>query len=147
MQRRRFISLLTAALMAAGPVSGQSLRESVIAQLAGQGFARITVSRTLLGRMRFVAENELYRREIVINPSTGEVLRDYLVEAATGRPPAGITIPNLPETETEEEDDGDDGDDDRDSDDGDDDDDGDDGEGGDDGDDGESGDDGEGEDD
>ncbi len=145
MQRRRFISLLTAALMAAGPVSGQSLRESVIAQLAGQGFARITVSRTLLGRMRFVAENDLYRREIVINPGTGEVLRDYLVEVATGRPPAGITIPNLPETETEEEDDGDDGDDGHDSDDGDDDDDGDDGH---DGDDGESGDgDGEGEDD
>ncbi len=120
MQRRRFISLLTVALMAAWPVFGQSLRETVIAQLAGQGFARITVSRTLLGRMRFVAENQLYRREIVINPSTGEVLRDYLVEVATGRPPVGITIPNLPETETEEEDDGDNGDDDDDDDDGDD---------------------------
>lgn len=34
------------------------------------------MSRTLLGRTRFVATSDQYRREIILNPRTGEILRD-----------------------------------------------------------------------
>ncbi|MDO6457124.1 hypothetical protein Q4560_10980 [Celeribacter halophilus] len=51
--------------------------DQVITQLKSQGYTRITVGRTLLGRTRIVARNDEMRREIIINPSTGEVLRDY----------------------------------------------------------------------
>lgn len=54
-----------------------------MAQLTEQGFVEFEVSRTLLGRIRIVATNELYRREIVFHPVTGEILRDY-IEALDG---------------------------------------------------------------
>ncbi|NNF73435.1 MAG: hypothetical protein HKN02_14725 [Rhodobacteraceae bacterium] len=54
------------------------MRETMIDQLAAQGFTEITVSRTLLGRTRIVAENEKFRREIIYNPATGVILRDFL---------------------------------------------------------------------
>jgi len=38
------------------------------------------MQRTLLGRLRIVASDGTRRREIIINPNTGEVLRDYWVE-------------------------------------------------------------------
>ena len=61
----------------AGPVE-----DSIVTQLRDQGYIRISVSRTFLGRSRIVAHDGQIRREIVVNPVTGEILRDYWTRKA-----------------------------------------------------------------
>ena len=51
----------------------------MVTQLRDQGFRDIRISRTLLGRVRIVATNAEMRREVVIDPATGLILRDYWV--------------------------------------------------------------------
>lgn len=72
-------ALATPVLAVAGP-----LEDQIVAQLQNQGFDRISVSRTLLGRTRFVATNETTSREIVLDPRTGEILRDLLRDRSGG---------------------------------------------------------------
>jgi hypothetical protein len=78
---------------------GQSPAEAVVQQLRQQGYVEFAVSRTLLGRVRVVATaRDGSQREIVFNPATGEILRDYS-EAADGD-----TVPRIlsrPEAEDE----------------------------------------------
>ncbi len=52
-------------------------RETIIAQLSAQGYREIRVSRTWLGRLRFIATGPSGTREIVLNPSSGDIMRDY----------------------------------------------------------------------
>ncbi|MEQ3625020.1 MAG: hypothetical protein ABNH26_06395 [Celeribacter sp.] len=52
-------------------------RDQIITEMKEQGFTRITVQGTLLGRTRILAERQGGRREVVINPRTGVILRDY----------------------------------------------------------------------
>ncbi len=59
-------------------VAAQSVTDQVVQQLRAQGYSEIVVTRTWLGRLRFVSERGDFVRELVINPQTGEVLRDYL---------------------------------------------------------------------
>ena len=62
-----------------GPAAHASeTQDRIIAELQEQGFSRIEVSRTLLGRTRIVAEGEGYEREIILNPASGVILRDFL---------------------------------------------------------------------
>jgi hypothetical protein len=78
MNRRHLLGLLAAgALAAAGPALALTMEERLIGQLRAQGFDRISVSRTLLGRTRIVAVAADQRREIIFNPRTGEILRDF----------------------------------------------------------------------
>jgi hypothetical protein len=58
--------------------AAQSVQDQVVTQLQAQGFKGIEVQRTFLGRLRFTAESSSFYRELVINPQTGEVLRDYV---------------------------------------------------------------------
>ncbi len=60
--------------------AAQSVQDSIIAQLQAQGFDRIEVSRTLLGRVVLNATSNRLERELVFNPVTGEILRDYWEE-------------------------------------------------------------------
>ncbi len=75
---KRPISLLFAVSLAlqAGAAFAQSYEEAVLAQLRQEGYAQITMTTTMLGRIRFVAIGAKGQREIVLNPRTGEVLRD-----------------------------------------------------------------------
>lgn len=82
MSFRRFLMVFWLGLVLPGVVFAQSVREDVEAALVEQGYQIVTVGRTLLGRLRVVAQNETIRREIVINPTTGEVLRDYSMSLA-----------------------------------------------------------------
>jgi hypothetical protein len=82
MSFRRFLVVFWLALVLPGATFAQSVREDVEAALVAQGYQIVTVGRTLLGRLRVVAQNETIRREIVINPTTGEVLRDYSMSLA-----------------------------------------------------------------
>ncbi|RMF83214.1 MAG: hypothetical protein D6744_05070, partial [Planctomycetota bacterium] len=79
MKRVASTIILAAALGLSAPqhAHAQTARQIVVAQLQDQGYYNITVQRTFLGRLRFKAENDVYVREIVINPVTGLILRDY----------------------------------------------------------------------
>ena len=74
-------AFLTAALL--NSAAAQTPVDGVIEQLRAQGYQEFTVSRTFLGRIHIVAETDGRKREIVFNPTTGEILRDY-AEAADG---------------------------------------------------------------
>ncbi|MGV6847287.1 MAG: hypothetical protein ACWA5A_02790 [Marinibacterium sp.] len=71
----------------AGPVE-----DNIVRQLRDQGFDRIVVSRTLLGRSRIRASDDGASREIVVNPVTGEILRDYWIRR--GDRPSGLFSSN-----------------------------------------------------
>jgi hypothetical protein len=48
------------------------------------------VQRTWLGRVRIIGQNESFRREVVIDPTTGEIRRDLLIPR---KPPRGSSQP------------------------------------------------------
>ena len=78
MKHRQLIlgSILLAACLAQ-PASAQTVKDQVVEQLRQSGFKHIRITQTILGRLRIVAQDGDTTREIVINPRTGEVLRDY----------------------------------------------------------------------
>jgi len=88
------------ALLLTLPAAGWALsvQEQIVEQLTEQGFYQIEVSRTLLGRVRIVAVSLEYRREIVFNPTTGEILRDYVaaLDGAVAEPK--VFLPGVPST-------------------------------------------------
>jgi hypothetical protein len=76
MNRRMFLALGVSAALCGHMANAQGFADSVVDQLRRQGFSRISVGRTLLGRTQIVAEGNGGRREIILNPRTGEILRD-----------------------------------------------------------------------
>lgn len=72
---------LLGSLCLATPARAESLQAEIVAQLHEQGYRRVTVSRTWLGRVRINAELGGSLREIVVNPLTGEILRDMQVNS------------------------------------------------------------------
>ena len=76
---RRLVTILLLVLCAAAPVRAATIEERIAAELQAQGYEILETNRTWLGRLRIVAENDDIRREIVFNPGTGEILRDYSV--------------------------------------------------------------------
>ena len=82
MLNRRFLILAgTCALMAPLPALAVDRADQIIADLARLGFTRIETGRTFLGRTRIVATGPDGRREIVVNPRTGEVLHSQNADA------------------------------------------------------------------
>ena len=77
---KRALVLICLALAMTTPAvaSPDEVRARIVAELREEGYAEIRVSRTLLGRMRFVAVTSDRQREIVVNPATGLILRDYI---------------------------------------------------------------------
>jgi hypothetical protein len=75
MQRRTFLVTMIAAAGLALPAVA-AFSDDVVAQLVSQGYRDISVSKTWLGRIRIVATRDGGTREIVLNPGTGEILRD-----------------------------------------------------------------------
>ncbi len=77
MNKRAFITICLAAMMlSAGVALSASVSDGIIAQLTRQGFTDISSETTWLGRVRILATRKDGSREIVINPRTGEILRD-----------------------------------------------------------------------
>ncbi len=75
---RRTLVLAAALLVFTGPMAmAASFEDSVVDQLRAQGYSEISVSRTLLGRAQIIATSAGEWREIILNPRTGEILRDY----------------------------------------------------------------------
>lgn len=117
--RRLILALLLA--MLALPVAAGSATDTVVKHLQAQGFQNIEVRRTWLGRVRIKAENERLEREIILNPATGEILRDYWEDLEGTPPGSGIVNPTKgggapssgddDDPDRDNDDDGDDGDD------------------------------------
>lgn len=80
MQRRKLILALTVGMLAATPALAD-YSQDVVRQLTEMGFDDVEVSRTLLGRVRITATGENGQREIILNPRTGEILRDLWLKA------------------------------------------------------------------
>lgn len=94
MIRRAFLRRLVfvAAGLAAGAARADPVDE-IIAEIRSQGFTIARVQRTWLGRVRIIGQNEFYRREVVIDPTTGEIRRDLLIPR---KPAAGASAPRTP---------------------------------------------------
>ena len=96
-------TLLMATLALAGfcaPAYSQTVEQRLVAELTGQGYTILEDGHTFLGRLRIVAENETLYREIVVNPSTGEVFRDYAVALADMTKPGSSDSSSHASTDT-----------------------------------------------
>ena len=82
MNRRFFIATLGAAIVSASFALATTFQDSIILDLRTSGYRQISVESTWLGRIRILASKGAEQREIVLNPRTGEVLRD-VVRVAT----------------------------------------------------------------
>ena len=76
MNRRKFLVVFGMGAIAASAAAAAPYEDVVIGQLKSQGYDSITVERTLLGRVKITGQINTGRREIILNPRTGEILRD-----------------------------------------------------------------------
>jgi hypothetical protein len=77
MNRRHFAISLAGFTLAAGPALAEDdFALALQDRLEKQGFEIEAVGRTWLGRVRILARDSRGEREIVLNPRTGEILRD-----------------------------------------------------------------------
>ncbi|MCC5974613.1 MAG: hypothetical protein JJT81_11230 [Rubellimicrobium sp.] len=75
--RRAGLAAVVLAAFLALPAAAEPWEDRVADALVQLGYEVTMIHRTLLGRVRIVAVNDTARREIVINPHSGEVLRDF----------------------------------------------------------------------
>lgn len=90
MRLHRFFKLACLALLVTTQVAFGSDRvtpDMVRAALEGQGYTVDSVTRTLLGRVRIIASLGPVWREIVLDASSGQILRDYAVEFSPANAP------------------------------------------------------------
>ena len=95
---RVLIPLVIAAGLLGPPANAATSEQSIVSELREQGFTRVEIRRTLLGRTRIVATSPTYEREIILNPASGVILRDYWkVRGAAGNdgPSSLVGGPNL----------------------------------------------------
>lgn len=87
MTRRWFLAGLgfPALLLAAAGASAEAA-DDIVAELRAAGYSNIVVERTLLGRVRITGETDRHRREVVLDPTTGEILRDLTEEKRSALP-------------------------------------------------------------
>lgn len=78
---RRQVVIFGLAAAVAGPCFASDFEGEIVASLRAQGYGQITVEVTLLGRVKITAIKQFNHREIVINPRTGEILRDLWLMA------------------------------------------------------------------
>lgn len=76
MMARIIMGALVVGALGGSPALAEGYAESIVRQLEAQGFTRIETEQTWLGRTRIVAEGAQGQREIIVNPNTGEILRD-----------------------------------------------------------------------
>lgn len=84
MSCRILITAVCFSLMAAGNVFAQSYVDDVVSQLRLLGYSEVSVSKTWLRRTRIIAQSSNGTREIIIDPRTGEILRDLFTGGGSG---------------------------------------------------------------
>jgi len=75
--KRLLIPLVIVAGLLGPPVHASTTEASIVAELREQGFSQVEIRRTLLGRTRIIAKSATYEREIILNPASGVILRDF----------------------------------------------------------------------
>jgi hypothetical protein len=118
MKRRQFLLMAMAATaLAAGPAHAD-FESEVRRQLRAQGFKGITVTTTLLGRSKITASRKNRTREIIMNPRTGEILRDLWIstDGSAGGLPTLLKDDDNDSDDNDDDSGGDDGDSDGDGD-------------------------------
>ncbi|MCU0801541.1 MAG: PepSY domain-containing protein [Rhodobacteraceae bacterium] len=115
MKRRHLIATLCALMLAPGTGMADGYADQVVRQLRDQGYGAITVNNTWLGRTRIVGQSGNGSREIIIDPRTGEILRDLFLGSSGGG--SGPRIVDDRRRDNDDRDDDDRDDDDRDDDD------------------------------
>jgi len=93
MQRSPIYLAAALGLALAGSVQAQDLVGGITNQLRDLGFEQIDVKQTLLGRTRIIARSAEGQREIILNPNTGEILRDFW-QAAPGKSSTSRLVDN-----------------------------------------------------
>lgn len=88
-------SVLAMAVLAAAPVLAETVVERIERELVQQGFTTIKSHRTWLGRVLIDATNATEKREIVVNPTSGEILRDF-TRTLGGQGSADLPVSILP---------------------------------------------------
>lgn len=81
---KRLVCSAILAAMAAPCFAQSTPADDIISALRSHGYRIVVQERTWLGRERVVAETSSKRREVVFNPGTGEIMRDYVVALARG---------------------------------------------------------------
>ena len=81
MNRRTFLLAAASFTVLSTAPARADFTDDMVEWLSGQGYFDIEVTRTLLGRVRIVASLGKGRRELILNPRTGEVLRDIWIDA------------------------------------------------------------------
>jgi hypothetical protein len=109
MRRRVFLSGLVVFAFATQAFA-DTMTDAIVSQLRAQGYTEITVRRTFLGRIQVSAVSAKQRREIVFNPRTGEILRDYseTLDGGTEVVPIIVDTGDRPAPEPEPDDGGED---------------------------------------
>lgn len=72
----KLLALVFAGILAAHPAFSDNYADEIALQMARQGFADVAVDGTWLGRVRVTGTRNGTVREIIVNPNTGEILRD-----------------------------------------------------------------------
>ncbi len=85
MKRRDFIRLVTGAIgglaLGSRSAAAEGVGDQIASQLRRMGYVDISVQRTLLGRLRVFGIRGTRRREIIVNASSGEILRDLTTDS------------------------------------------------------------------
>lgn len=89
MDRRKFLVLVTAFSLSGAMPAWADEQDDIVERLVEAGFGQIEITRTLLGRVRILATKGNMRRELVINPRTGEILRDVTLVAEDANSSSG----------------------------------------------------------
>lgn len=76
MNRRAFLTVAVGGVATALPAMASSFVDEIVRHLRALGFFDIQITTTWLGRTQIVAVRGDGKREIILNPRTGEVLRD-----------------------------------------------------------------------
>lgn len=84
MNRRHFVGLVMAASVTGSAAFAVGVADEIVRQLQADGYTDIVLETTWLGRIRIRAMSSAGTREIIVNPSTGEILRDLWIASASG---------------------------------------------------------------
>ncbi|MDP3341214.1 hypothetical protein [Frigidibacter sp.] len=79
MKRRFLLTTLLALALCPTAALSQSMADRIAGELRAEGFSEVSTARTLLGRARIYAKGPAGTREIILDPRTGEILRDLWI--------------------------------------------------------------------
>ncbi len=77
----KLLALVLGGLIAASPVFADGLADKIARRMVQLGFGDVQVEGTFLGRARITGTRAGVSREIIVNPNTGEILRDLWLGA------------------------------------------------------------------